>query len=181
VIEALQKFTPILIDGPNDREPVRKYSVHSYPHTIFADAKGAAVKEISDYVETKDFLAALREAAKKIKPGKPSKEYATLTSAKAQLDGALPRRQVVMALDAIAKIEKINRPGPILDAALAAKKQLLEDGAKRLDAAKAAVKGDKKDEALKELKTLAQDYRGTDVGTEAARLVRELDPDGSPR
>ena len=176
VIEALGKFTPILVDGPSEKQAAKTYGVNGYPQTIFADAKGAAVKQVGGYVETKAFLAAVREAAKKIKPGAPSKDYATLTSAKAQLDGALPKKQIAVALDAIAKIEKVNRPGAILDAALAAKKQLLDDGKKRLDAATEAAKGDGKDAALKELKKLAQDYKGTDAGTDAAKLVKELEP-----
>ena len=176
VIKALSSFTPIIVDGDVEKEVCKKYGANGYPHTVFADAKGVSVKEVGGYVETPVFLKAIQDAAKKVKPGKPSKEFVTLTAAKADLDAALPKKQTAAALAAIAKIEKVNRPGAILDAALAAKKQLLEDGAKRLDAAKAAVKADKKDDALKDLKKLAQEYKGSDVGTEAAKLVKELEP-----
>ena len=180
VIKAVSGFTPIIVDGDTEKDICAKYGVKGYPQTVFADAKGASVKEIGGYVDTPVFLQDAQEAAKKIKPGKPSKDYATLTAAKAELDAALPKKQVAAALAAITKIEKVNRAGPILDAAVAAKKTLLEDGQKRLDAAKTAAAGDGKDAALTELRKLAADYKGTDIGTEAAKLVKELDPPKEP-
>jgi len=176
VIKALSGFTPILVDGDTEKEIKAKYRVNGYPNTIFADAKGEAVgAPIVGAVPLDSFLKSAQDYAKKIKPGKPSKDFATLTGAKTELDAALARKKPADALAAIAKIEKVNRPGAILDAALEAKKQLLEDGQKRLDAAKESAKADK-DAALKELKKLIHDYKGTDVGTEAAKLVKELEP-----
>lgn len=177
MIKALSGFTPILVDGDTEKDVTKKYGVSGYPNTLFADPKGEAVGQpIVGAVPVATFLQKAQEAAKKIKPGKPSKDYATLTAAKAELDAALPKKKVADALAAVAKIEKVNRPGPILDAALEAKKQLLEDGRKRLDAAKTAASGDGKDAAVKELKKLAAEYKGTDIGTEAAKLAKELEP-----
>jgi hypothetical protein len=177
VIKALSNFTPIIVDGDVEKDVCKKFGAAGYPHTVFADAKGASVKVVGGYVETPVFLQAVQAAAKKAKPGAPSKDYATLTGAKLKLDVALSSKktQIAPALAAIAEIEKVNRPGAILDAALAAKKQLLEDGQKRLDAAKASAKTDK-DAALKELKALAKDYKGADIGAEAAKLVKEMEP-----
>ncbi len=175
VIKALANFTPILVDGDVEKDVCKTYGVTGYPHVVFADAKGKGVKTVGGYVETPVFLQAVQEASKKVKPGAPSKDYATLTSAKADLDAATAKKKVADALAAIAKIEKVNRPGPILDAAVAAKKDLLADGQKRLDAAKETAKTDK-DAALKDLRKLAQEYKGTDVGTESAKLVKDLSP-----
>lgn len=182
VVKALSGFTPILVDGDVEKDICKKYGVSGYPNTLFADAKGeAAGPAIVGAVPTEDFLKKAQDFAKKVKPGKPSKDYATLTTAKADLDAALPKKKVAEALAAIAKIEKVNRAGPILDAAVAAKKTLLEDGQKRLDAAKtSAAAADGKDAALKELKKLAADYKGTDIGNEAAKLVKELEPPKEP-
>jgi hypothetical protein len=177
VVKALSHFTPILVDGDTEKEIVQKYGIRGYPNTLFADAKGeAAGPPVTGAVPTEQFLAKAQEFAKKVKPGKPSKDYATLTAAKAELDAATAKKDTAKALAAIAKIEKVNRPGPILDAAQAEKKTLLEAGQKRLDAAKAAAEGDGRDAALKDLRKLAAEYKGTDLGKEAADLVKELAP-----
>ncbi len=129
MIKALSGFTPILVDGDTEKEIKAKYRVNGYPNTIFADAKGEAVgAPIVGAVPVDSFLKSAQDYAKKIKPGKPSKDFATLTGAKTELD-----------------------------------------------AAKESAKTDK-DAALKELKKLIHDYKGTDVGTEAAKLVKELEP-----
>ena len=177
MLKALSSFTPVLVDGPNEKAAATKYRANGYPHTVFADLKGESVKEVGGYVETNVFLNAVQDAAKKVRGGKPSKDYATLLAAKKQLDDALAKKQCAAALAAIAAIEKVNHPGATLDAAVAAKKELLDEGRKRLDAAKEAVKADAtKPAALKELKKLAADYKGTDIATEAAKLVKELEP-----
>lgn len=177
VIKALSGFTPILVDGDTEKDITAKYGIRGYPNTLFADAKGeAAGASIVGAVPVDQFLAKAQDFAKKIKPGKPSKDFVTLTTAKADLDAALSKQKVADALAAVAKIEKVNRPGDILDAAVLAKKTLLDDGRKRLDAAKAAASGDGKDAALKELKKLAAEYKGTDIGAEAAKLAKEMAP-----
>ncbi len=181
MIKALSGFTPILVDGDTEKDITKKYGVSGYPNTLFGDAKGEAFGQpIVGAIPVSQFLQKAQDAAKKIKPGKPSKDYATLTAAKTELDAALAKKKVADALAAAAKIEKVNRPGAILDAALEAKKQLLEDGQKRLDAAKTAAAGDGKDAAVKELKKLAAEYKGTDIGTEAAKLLKELEPPKDP-
>jgi hypothetical protein len=177
VIKALSGFTPILIDGDTEKEACKKYGVKGYPNTIFADVKGEpAGAAIVGAIPTDQFLSKAQDFAKKVKPGKPSKDFATLTAAKKDLDAAAAKKDVAKTLAAIEKIEKVNRPGDLLDEATAKKKELLEEGQKRLDAAKAAAQGDGKDAALKDLRKIAADYKGTDVGTEAAKLVKELSP-----
>ena len=181
MIKALANFTPILVDGDTEKDVTKKYGTNGYPNTLFADAKGEAVGQpIVGAIPTAQFLQRAQEAAKKIKPGKPSKDYVTLTAAKADLDAALAKKKVADALAAAAKIEKVNRAGDILDAAVAARKTLLEDGQKRLDAAKTAAAGDGKDAAVKELKKLAAEYKGTDIGAEAAKLLKDLEPPKDP-
>ena len=177
VLKVLSNFTPILVDGEHETEVAKRFGTNGWPHVAFADAKGEPVGQpIVGYMDTSTFLKRCEAIAKKVKPGKPSKDYATLTGAKSELDVAMSKKQTAEALAAIAKIEKVNRPGPILDAAADAKKLLLADGRKRLDAAKEAVKGDGKDAALKDLKKLAQEFKGTDLGTEAAKLLKDLEP-----
>ena len=177
VVKALSGFTPILVDGDAENAVCKKYGISGYPGTVFANAKGeAAGATIVGAVPVKDFLQKAQDFAKKIKPGKPSKDYAVLTAAKTDLETAQAKNKVADALTAIAKIEKVNRPGAILDAAVAAKKALLEEGRKRLDAAKAATEGEGKEAALKDLRKLAAEYKGTDIGTEAAKLVKDLAP-----
>jgi hypothetical protein len=181
VIKSLANFTPILVDKDTEKDIVEKYHVGGIPDVRFADAKGEQVGAgILGAIPTEQFLAKVQDAAKKLKPGKASKDYATLMAAKADLDAALPKKQIAAALAAIAKIEKVNHAGPILDTAVEAKKTLLEDGQKRLDAAKAASSGDGKDAAVKELRKLAAEYKGTSVGDDAAKLVKELDPPKDP-
>lgn len=177
MVKVLAKFTPILVDGDVEKDVCKKYGVRGYPHTLFADVKGEpAGAGISGAAPVAAFLAKAEEFAKKVKPGKPSKDFATLTAAKEELEAAQKKADVAKALAAIAKIEKVNRPGDILDAALAAKKTLLEEGRKRLDAAREAAKGDGKDAAVKDLKKLAAEFKATEIGKEAASLVRELAP-----
>jgi hypothetical protein len=177
VVKALSKFTPILVDGDTEKEVCAKYGVRGYPNTIFADVKGeAAGPAIVGAVPTDQFLAKAQEFAKKIKAGKPSKDFKTLADAKAELDAAQARKDTAKSLAAIAKIEKVGRPGDLLDAALAAKKTLLEEGRKRLDAAKSSLAGEGKDSALAALRKLAAEYKGTEVGDEASKLVQEAAP-----
>lgn len=177
VIKVLSKFTPILVDGDVEKDVKQKFHVNGYPNTIFADAKGEPVgTPIVGAVPVDNFLKQAEDFAKKIKSGKPSKDFTAIAAAKTEFDQAVAKKQIAAELVAIAKIEKINHAGPTLDEALAAKKLLLEDGRKRLDAAKEAAKGDGKDAALKELKKLAAEYKGVDVGTAAAKLVKELEP-----
>ena len=177
MLKVLSNFTPILIDKDTEKKDVlAKFRVGGIPDVRFADAKGEQVgAAIIGAVPTEQFLAKVQDFAKKIKPGKPSKDFAALTGAKTELDAALAKKKTADALVAIAKIEKVNRPGAILDAALEAKKQLLDDGQKRLDAAKESAKTDK-DAAVKDLKKLVHDYKGTDIGAAAAKLLKELEP-----
>ena len=185
MIKALSGFTPILVDGDVEKDVCKKYGVKGYPGTVFADAKGeSAGPTIVGAVPVKDFLSKAQDFAKKIKPGKPSKDYATLMAAGKALETAQAKNKIADALAAIAKIEKVNHPGKVLDDALAARKTLLEAGQMRFDAAKAAADGDgkdgdgkdgaDKDGAVKELKKIATEYKGTDLGTDAAALVKEL-------
>lgn len=175
MIKALSGFTPILVDGDVEKDVCKKYGISGYPGTVFADAKGeAAGPTIVGAVPVNTFLEKAQGFAKKIKAGKPSKDYAALMAAQKALEAAQSKQKVADALAAIAKIEKVNHPGKILDDAVAAKKALLEDGRKRLDAAKAATEGDGRDAAVKDLKKIAADYKGTDLGTEAEALVKEL-------
>ncbi len=177
VVKVLSNFTPILVDGDTEKEAKAKYRVNGYPNTIFADAKGEPVGQpIVGAVPVDQFLKQAQDFAKKIKPGRPSKDYATLTAAKKKLDDATAKKQVGPAIAAIAEIEKVNHPGAILDAATAEKARLMDEGRKRLDAAKEAAKADDKAPALVELKKIAQDYKGTDLGKEAANLVKALQP-----
>jgi hypothetical protein len=181
VLKVLSNFTPILVDKDTEKEAVAKFKIGGIPDVRFANAKGEQVGQgILGAVPSEEFLKQAQEFAKKIKPGKPSKDYVALTTAKTELDAALPKKQTAAALAAIAKIEKVGRAGPILDAAVAAKKTLMEEGRKRFDEAKAAAAGDGKDAALKELKKLAAEYKGTDVGADAAKLVKELEPPKDP-
>lgn len=177
VVKALAGVTPVIVDGDTDVVAKRRYTVgKKYPVTIFASATGEAVgPQIFDLTAPDKFLDLAQQRVKQAKAGKPTKECLAQTAAKSELDAALPKNQVAAALAAIAKIEKINHPGSALDAAAAAKKQLLEDGKKRLDAAKVAAKGDGKDAALKELKKIAAEYKDADVGTEAAKVVKEME------
>lgn len=176
VVKLLSKFTPILIDGDVEKEITKKYGISGYPNTVFADMKGeAAGPPIRGAVPLDQFRQKAEEFAKKVKSGKPSKDYATLTSARADLEAAQAKKDVAKQLAAIARIEKVNRKGEILDAALAVKKALLEEGAKRLDAAKAAAADDAtKEAAVKDLRKIAAEYKGTEIGVEAAKLVKEL-------
>jgi hypothetical protein len=177
VLKLFSNFTPILVDGVHEPDVAKKFGASGWPHVAFADAKGDAVGQpIIGYMETPVFLQRCEAIAKKIKPGRPSKEFTALAAAKVELDQAVAKKQIAAELAAIAKIEKVNHAGPTLDAALETKKQLLADGAKRLDVAKEAAQGDGKDAALKELRKLAQEFKGVEVGAEAAKLVKELDP-----
>jgi hypothetical protein len=181
VLKTLANFTPILVDRATEKAACAKFGVNGIPDTRFGNAKGEQVgAPIIGYVETVVFLQKAQDFAKKIKPGKPSKDYATLTAAKADLDAALEKQKVADALAAIAKIEKVNRPGELLDTARAKKKELLDKGRARLDDAKAAAARDGKDAAVKELKKLAAEYKGTDIGTEAAKALKELEPPPDP-
>ena len=182
MVKVLSKFTPILVDGDTEKSIVEKYGIKGYPNTVFANVKGeAAGPAITGAVPTPQFLAKAQDFAKSIKAGKPSKDFKTLTDAKAELDTAQFQKNVPKALAAIAKIEKVNRPGTILDEAVAAKKALLDEGRKKLDEAKAAAAGDGKDAAVKTLKKLATDYKGTEIGDEAAKLAAELAPPAPPK
>ena len=177
MVKVLSKFTPILVDGDTEKSIVEKYGIKGYPNTVFANVKGeAAGPPVTGAVPTAQFLAKAQDFAKSVKQGKPSKDWKTLTDAKADLDAAQAKKDVAKSLAAIAKIEKVGREGQILDAAVAAKKALLEEGRKRLDEAKAASAGDGKDAAVKTLRKLAADYKGTEIGDEAAKLAAELAP-----
>lgn len=180
-LKLLANFTPILVDKDTEKEACAKFGVGGIPDTRFGDAKGQQVGQpIIGAVPVDQFRQKTQDFTKKIKAGKPSKDYATLSAAKAELDAALSKKKTAEALAAIAKIEKVNRPGDLLDTALAKKKELLDEGKKRLDAAKASATGDGKDAAVKELKKLAAEYKGTDIGTEAAKAVKELEPPPDP-
>ena len=180
-LKLLSNFTPILVDKDTEKDVIAKFGVGGIPDTRFGDAKGQQVgAAIIGAIPVEQFRQKAQDFSKKIKQGKPSKDYATLTAAKSDLEAALSKKKVADALAAIAKIEKVNRPGELLDTALAKKKELLDEGKKRLDEAKAAVAGDGKDAAVKELKKLAAEYQGTEIGAEAAKALKELEPPPDP-
>jgi hypothetical protein len=177
VVKALAYFTPILVDKDTEKDVIGKYAVGGIPDTRFADVKGEVVQKlVGAQQDPAAFLKVVQDMAKKIKAGHPSKEAAALKSAQTELDAAVAKKQIAAQFAAIAKLEKLNIAGDELDAAVALKKQLIEDGQKRLDADREAVKGDKKDDAVKDLRKLAQEYKGTDVGTQAAALLKQLEP-----
>lgn len=176
VVKAMAYFTPILVDGDTEKDQTAKYGAKGYPTTVFADMKGQAVgAPIVGAQPTDAFLKTVQEMSKKIKAGHPSKEATALAAAKAEMDAAVAKKNVAGEMAAILKIEKMNLPGDELDAALAAKKTLLEEGQKRFDAAKELSATDK-DGAAKELRKIASEYKGTDLGAEAGKLAKELVP-----
>jgi hypothetical protein len=168
-------FTPILVDKDTDKEAIAKYKVGGIPDTRFADLKGEIVGQplIGAQQDPKAFLGVVQDMAKKIKAGRPSKEAAALAAAKTELDAAVAKRSVAAQLAAIAKIEKLGGEGEVVDAAKATKAALLEAGQMRLDAARELSTTDK-EAALKDLRKLATEYKGADIGTAAAKLVKEL-------
>jgi len=177
VVKVLSKFTPILVDGDTEKSVCEKYGIKGYPMTVFANVKGeSAGPTIEGAVPKSQFLAKAEDFAKSIKAGKPSKDWKTLTDAKAELDAAQAKKDVAKSLAAIAKIEKVGRPCQIHDAALAAKKALLDEGRRKLDEALAAANDEKKDAAVKALRKLAADYKGTEIGDAAAKAAAELAP-----
>ena len=171
MVKVLQHFTPILVDGDTEKPICRKYGASGFPTTVFADMKGEPVLKTVGAQAVPQFLNMAEAAAKKARAGKPSKDFATLTKANDDLDKALGKSAVAAALDAIARIEKVNRPGAMLDRAVAEKERLLAEGRKRLDEAKAAAEAGDAD-AVKALRKIAADYKGTDLATEAAALVK---------
>jgi hypothetical protein len=165
------------VDKDTEKDVIAKYRVGPIPDTRFADVKGEIVGQplVGAQLDPAAFLKIVQDMTKKIKAGRPSKEATALAAAKTELDAAIAKKNVAAQLAAIGKIEKVGGEGEVNDFAKATKAALLEDGQKRLDAAKEQTKTDK-DSALKELKKLVHDFKGTDVGAEAAKLVKELEP-----
>lgn len=188
VVKILAKFTPVIVDGDVEKDICTKYKANGFPKVVFCDVKGEAVSAVDGYVPKAEFQAKAEDAAKSIKSGKPSKEYQALVDAKADLDKALgtagdkpgAKVNVKAALQAIAKIEKLGRPGEIADAAKAAKDKLLAAGQAKLDEARTAFEAGEKDAARKTATSVASDYAGTDLADAAKKLVAEIGPAAPP-
>ncbi len=174
-VKILSHFTPILVDADTEQEFKRKLGVSGFPTVIFADAKGNEVSKVVGAVPTKQFRSRAEAAKKKAKKGKPAKEYSTLLKAKKDLDKALGKKtSVKSALTAIAKIEKVGRPGSILDAARKAKDEIFTDARKKLDEANAAFDAGELATAKKHLRKLILDFKGTEIGDQAAELNKQV-------
>lgn len=162
------------MDGDTEKQFASKFGVGGWPHVVFADAKGEVVLRVKGAVDTETFRRRAEAAKKKAKKGKPHKDYSTLTKAKKDLDKAMSRNSVKSALTAIKKIEKVGRAGSILDAARAAKDKIFAEGRAKLDEARAAFDAGEFATAKKHLRKLLLDYKGTDIGDDAAELNKEL-------
>ena len=173
-VKLLQHFTPILVDANTEPDIKNKYGVRGYPTVAFATTKGEVVKSVVGYMATGQFLAAAKAAKKKAKTGKPSKAYKALTKAQAELDKALAANKTKSALAAIAKIEKVGRRGAILDSARATRADLLQRGSSQIAVAKKAIDAGKLEDAMTILRKVNMAYKGTSVGKEASKLLKEL-------
>ncbi len=174
-VKILEHFTPIIVDGDTEQDFSGKFGVTGFPCVVFANAKGEEVLRVSGAVGTAQFRGRAESAKKKAKKGKPAKEYTTLLKAKKDLDKALGKKtSVKSALTAIAKIEKVGRPGSILDAARRAKDEIFTDARKKLDEANAAFDAGELATAKKHLRKLILDFKGTEIGDQAAELNKQV-------
>ena len=78
VVEALEHYTPILVDGDTEKEVCKKFGVSGYPTTIFATTKGDQVAKVVGAVPKEKFLDEAEGAKKKARKGKPSKDFKAL-------------------------------------------------------------------------------------------------------
>lgn len=174
VLDALENFTPILVDGDVEKKITGKYKVSGYPHVIFANAKGESVGNVSGAVSASSFLAKAKSAAKKAGKPRPSKDYKTLTKADAELTKALGKKQYGKALTQIAAIEKVGRAGRILDRAKAERAVIEKSAAEKVGAAQQLFDDEKYAESLEAARAVLKEFRGVKA-TEASakKLIAE--------
>jgi hypothetical protein len=174
-VKTLSVYVPVLVDVNAEKSVKAKYKVADTPTTIVVDVKGDAIgSPILGKQPMDQYVQRLMDLSVKIKPAKPSKDYVAVLAAKKKLDEALAKKQPGPALNAIADIERIKRPAVVYEAALAAKKQLLEEGEKRLAYAKEKADNKERTAALEEARALMSDYKGTEIGSAAAKLASAL-------
>ncbi len=169
-VKVLAHFTPILVDGDVEKKITAKYGVSGYPNTVFADAKGKAVKSVSGAVPTNTFKNAAEAAAKKAKKGKPSKEFKALQKADAELTKALDKDSPSKAIAAVKKIEKIGRKGHFADRAAGVREKYTKAGMAAVAAAEGALADDPAT-AEKKAKAVLREYRGMGEVEAAAKKV----------
>jgi hypothetical protein len=174
VIEAMEHFTPILVDGDTEKGVVGDYGVSGYPHIIFANVKGETVSRVRGAVPTAKFLSEVESAKKKAKRGKGSKQYRALVKADAALTKALGRGKVKSTLAAAKNVTKVELDHPMSDRAQQVIDDLMKEGEQGLAAARKEIEAGDLVAAQKRLRKLGLDYKGTDLGKSASGLLAEV-------
>lgn len=181
MVKLAEKFVPILVDGDVDKEFGREYGVSGFPNTVWADPRGKKVANVVGAVSTGEFFDKMKAAVKKIGPVNVKKQAKELDEAVEALAKAREKGDWRAALKQVAAIEKINHEGPGLEAARDAKKAAVEEGAKRLTAARDLQKEGKSADARTAATKVASDFAGTDPGNDAKTLLKELDEAEKPK
>ncbi len=170
----LEKFTPILVDKDTEPEAVKEFGVGGIPHVIFADFKGKKLGDVLGAVGIGKFRSTAEGAAKKAGKPKPSKDYKTVLKALESLEKGAKKGKGKAVLSAAATIEKIGRPEAAVKRAREARAKVLADGKKQLEEAVKLKDAKKLEGAKKILRKLSQDLKGTDIGKQAAKLLKEV-------
>ena len=174
ILQKLQVFVPVLVDGDTEKDVCTKFSVSGYPHIKFVTAGDEKVHgTIRGAAPDSDVSKQIDGALQSIGPIRLSKAYSKLLKAQRALKKAQEKGDPKKVLRAVADIEKIGHEGPELDAALAAKAALVTKATAELEAAQALLESDAKagQAALKKIKST---YKGLEVAEQAAELLKGL-------
>jgi thioredoxin-like negative regulator of GroEL len=169
VIQKLQSFVPILVDGDTEKDVTSRMGIQGFPNVRFLTLDEKKHGEVRGAVPTATFLKQVDAALASIGPIRLTKTYKKLLKSMSKLKKALSKDKFKDALKAIKAVEKIGHEGPDLEAARAAKTGIAAKGEEALAEAKAMLESDPKKGASL-LKKIQKDFKGLDV----AKMAKEL-------
>ncbi len=175
MVQALEDFVPVLVDGDVEKDVCGKFGVNGYPNTRFLDASGKELGAVGGYVPTAEFLKQVQAARAKLgKEIKLTPAYAKLLKSRQAMDKALQKKDYAAALGAIQAIEKAKHEGPESRAAAKARGEITAIAQEALGKAEALAKDGKTKEALEAFQKAAKDFKGLPEGPKAAQRATEL-------
>jgi hypothetical protein len=176
VEKRVDRYLPVLVDAVAEKEVVKRYEVLVLPAVVWVDYDGNSLFMSQGDADLELFREAASVAQARAPQVKVPADVEILARVRADLAKHGAAGNVRKALDAATALKAMKRPRAAREEGEKASADLLAKGQARLDAARKDAQDGKADEARAAFTSLASDYRGYDLGRQAAAALEAMGP-----
>jgi hypothetical protein len=184
ITDKLSAYLPVLVDADDEKgkERVKYYTVLVLPAVVWVTSEGSQVFAAQGDIPSELFDKMADIAKERAPDVKRPEELDFIERVRADFKKATDAGNVRKMLDAATALATLKRPKSASEEGAKLLADLDAKGRARLDAAKKALADGKTADANAEFAKLASEYRGRDVGREAAAaLPKATDADGGDK